>query len=309
MSALPVDQATQLRLLMNERRPACGKHGLAYGETVPPRLKPQASSHPARVIAIASGKGGVGKTNIAVNLALALARRSQRVVLVDADLGTANVDVVMNIQSPYGLSDVIAGRRALDDVAIHLDQNLRLITGASGLSAAADLGALERRRLIDELAGLETNSDLILLDCGAGISQNVLAFARAADELLLVTTPEPTALTDAYALVKVLSRTDHAPPIALVVNQVVTLREGQVVADRVASVTARFLGIGLASHGHILRDDHVGQAVRQRVPFVNRFPQCPAATCIAALAQRVVGSTPASKRGDGFFRRALGFFY
>lgn len=300
MSALPVDQATQLRLLMQQ-----GDRLSAPTASV----SPQSAGPRARVLAIASGKGGVGKTNIAVSLALALARRSQRVVLVDADLGTANIDVVMNVQSPYGLSDVIAGRRSLDAVAVRLDPNLRLIAGASGLSAAADLGALERRRLIDELAGLEADCDLILLDCGAGISQNVLAFARAADELLLVTTPEPTALTDAYALIKVLSRTELRPPIALVVNQAATLREGQVVADRVASVAARFLGVPLTSYGHILRDPHVGQAVRQRVPLMNRFPRCPAAACIAALAQRVAVSPPAVRNKSGFFRRALGFFY
>lgn len=298
MSALPVDQATQLRLLMRQ-----GDRSSAPSESV----KPQSCR--SRVVAIASGKGGVGKTNIAVNLALALARRSQRVVLVDADLGTANVDVLMNVQSPYGLSDVIAGRRPLDDVAVRLDPNLRLVPGASGLPAAADLGALERRRLIDELARLEADCDIILLDCGAGISQNVLAFARAADELLLITTPEPTALTDAYALIKVLSRTDHRPPIALVVNQAASLREGQVVADRVASVAARFLGVPLTSYGHILRDNHVGQAVLQRVPFVNRFPTCPAAACITALAQRVSVRPPAVRNKGGFFRRALGFFY
>lgn len=302
MSALPVDQATQLRLLM--------RHGDRLSAPSS-SLKSQASSLPshARVLAIASGKGGVGKTNIAVNLALALARQGKRIVLVDADLGTANVDVILNIQSPYGLSDVIAGRRTVHDVAIPLEHNLRLIAGASGLSAAADLGPFDRRRLIDELGALEADCDILVLDCGAGISQNVLAFARAADELLLVTTPEPTALTDAYALVKVLSRSDHRPPITLVVNQAATLREGQVVADRVASVAARFLGVGLAAHGHILRDEHVRQAVRQRVPFVTQFPKCPAATCIAALALRVAGSKPPTHGQEGFFRRALGFFY
>ncbi|HKQ46535.1 MAG TPA: MinD/ParA family protein [Phycisphaerae bacterium] len=300
MSALPVDQATQLRLLMGQDH---------RESALSASLKPHASGLRARVLAVASGKGGVGKTNIAVNLALALARQGKRVVLVDADLGTANVDVIMNIQSPHGLSDVISGRRTLQDVAVRIEHNLRLIAGASGLSAAADLGPLERRRLIDELGALEADCDILLLDCGAGISQNVLSFTRAADELILVTTPEPTALTDAYALVKVLSRSDYHPPIALVVNQAATLREGQVVADRVASVAARFLGVGLAAHGHILRDEHVRQAVRQRVPFVTQFPKCPAATCIAALAQRVAGAKPPTQPSEGFFRRALGFFY
>jgi flagellar biosynthesis protein FlhG len=307
MSALPVDQATQLRLLMGQ-----GDRLSAPASSLRPQVEDppwRATSLRARVFAIASGKGGVGKTNIAVNLALSLAREGKRVVLVDADLGTANVDVVLNTQSPYGLSDVIAGRRTLGDVAVHLERNLRLIVGASGLSTAADLGPLERRRLIDELAALEYDCDILLLDCGAGISQNVVAFARAADELLLVTTPEPTALTDAYALVKVLSRADHRSPITLVVNQAATLREGQIVADRFASVAARFLGIGLTTHGHILRDDHVGQAVRQRVPFVTQFPKSPAATCIAALAQRVAGARPPIMEAEGFFRRALGFFY
>lgn len=301
MSAIPMDQAAELRLLMGarsavlERQPA----------TVPVAAPRTRSS---RIISIASGKGGVGKTNLAVNLAVTLARRGLRVVLIDADLGTANVDVVLNVQTQYDLSDVVHGRKSIVDVATPLEDGLYLIRGASGLSAVADLEEDDRHRLIEQLALLERHSDFILIDCGAGISQNVLAFAQAADELLIVTTPEPTALTDAYALIKVLTRHGLPPSMNLVVNQVASLHEGQMVADRVGGVAARFLGVALGGWGHILRDDHVGMAVRQRVPFATRFPRSPAANCVAALAVRIAaGSTPGPDR-PGFFRRALGFF-
>lgn len=298
MSAIPIDQATELRLLMGARAAVVDKAPVASER----RLQS------CRILAIASGKGGVGKTNLAVNLALMLARRGLRVVLLDADLGTANVDVVLNVQTPYDLSWVIEGRKSIDEVAAPLADGLRLIRGASGLSTVADLGEVERRRLIEQLGQLERQCDFILIDCGAGISQNVLAFAQAADELLIVTTPEPTALTDAYALIKVLTRHCNPPSMNLVVNQAVSLHEGQMVADRVAGVAARFLGVPLGGWGHILRDDHVGMAVRQRVPFVTRFPRCLAATCVAALAERITADRLPRANRPGFFRRALGFF-
>jgi flagellar biosynthesis protein FlhG len=293
VSAQPIDQATQLRELMQagtrDRRPA--------------------ASTRAHVIAIASGKGGVGKTNVAVNLSIALARRGLRVVLVDADLGTANVDVVMNVHAAYDLSHVLRRQRTLDEVIVRAESGLRLVVGASGLPAAADLSPFDRQELIEQLAPLESQSDFLILDCGAGISQNVLAFAQAADDLLVVTTPEPTALTDAYALVKVLSRTASCPRLGLVVNQVQSAREGLLISQRVSTVASRFLGADLLPAGQILRDHHVGLAVRQRIPFVVKFPHCSAAQGISALAERV--ATPALRAvgGNGFFSRVFGFFY
>jgi flagellar biosynthesis protein FlhG len=265
--------------------------------------------HHARVIAVASGKGGVGKTNIAVNLALSLAGRGHRVVLVDADLGTANVDVVMNVRSRFDLSHLLRGQRTIDEIATVIAPRLRLVAGASGLASVADLSPLDRRELIHELGRLEAQADIILLDCAAGISQNVLAFAQSADQLLVVTTPEPTALTDAYALVKVLTRAPRTPPMGLIVNQTKTVREGQLVAQRVATVADRFLHASLAFTGQVLSDHHVALAVRQRVPFVVKYPRCPAASCIAALAAKVSQSPPGGDARPGFFGRVLSFFY
>lgn len=295
MSAIPKDQAAELRVLMETR-----------ASTAPP---PAGRRRTAHVVAVASGKGGVGKTNIAVNLAICLARRGLRVVLVDADLGMANADVIMNVQPTYDLSHVIRGERTIDEVVVRLEDGLRLVAGASGLASIADLSPFGRQELITELGSLETQSDLIILDCGAGISQNVLAFAHSANELLMVTTPEPTALTDAYALIKVLSRAPRPPPVGLIVNQSNSTREGHLVAQRVASVAARFLGIGLTAAGFVLHDQHVSLAVRQRIPLVVKYPDSPAATCIAALAERIDRSLSARRCGSGFFRRVARFFY
>jgi flagellar biosynthesis protein FlhG len=275
--------------------------------SAPPLARPV--QRRARVFAIASGKGGVGKTNIAVNLAIRLARMGQRVVLVDADLGTANVDVVLNVRSSHDLSHVLRGERTVDEVTVQVEDRLRLIVGASGLASVADLSAFDRQRIIEELGGLETQCDILLLDCGAGISSNVLAFAQAADELLVVTTPEPTALTDAYALIKVLSRAAHTPPVRLIVNQARSDAESRHVAERVGSVAERFLGLHLASAGALPDDAHVESAVRERVPFVIRYPRCPASTALTALATQLIYSGTNPSYRVGFFRRAIRFFY
>ncbi len=312
MTAILNDQAADLRRLMAKRevsqRPMVVARPVAPS---PPRpARPRASGTTAsRVIAIASGKGGVGKTNLAVNLAILLSQTKKRVVLVDADLGTANVDVMMNVQPRHDLSHVLRRERTVDEVALRINRHLRLIAGASGLAAIADLSPHDRHALVDQFARLESQSDVILLDCGAGISQNVLAFSQCADELLAVTTPEPTALTDVYALIKVLSRTERTPPMGLVVNQVETEREGRVVTNRIVSVTSRFLGVDLAPAGHILRDPHVSLAIRQRAPLVVRYPNCQAASGLSTLARRIARRRARTATKPGFFQRAIGLFY
>ncbi|MFQ5411625.1 MAG: P-loop NTPase [Phycisphaerae bacterium] len=297
MSVILKDQAAELRSLMAARQ----------ADPVPPPREP--GHRAAHVVAIASGKGGVGKTNIAVNLALRLSAMSHRVVLVDADLGTANVDVILNIRPAYDLSHVLNRSRALVDVAIPINPHLRVIAGASGLAAVADLDPFDRRALVEELTRFESDCDIILIDCSAGISQNVLAFAQAAGEMLLVITPEPTAMTDAYALVKVLSRAERTPPMGLVVNQAATEREGRHTFERIASVAAKFLKVPLDCAGFVPRDDHVPMAVRARIPLVERYPRCPAARGLSALAGRVAEPLLRAETGGGFFRRVLDLFY
>jgi flagellar biosynthesis protein FlhG len=283
---LMIDQATQLRSLVRQRRRAS-------------------------VIAVTSGKGGVGKSNVAVNLAIQLASAGKQVVLLDADLGLANADVLCNVELPLNLSHVIARKKELHEVMVAAPGGFHLIGGASGLARMADLSDDDRQRLVTALAELEQQADVILIDTGAGISPNVLSFTRAADHVLVVTTPEPTAITDAYAVVKVLSRQDgSALPeilerrVSLLVNQARGAKEAKVVYGRIAQVAKQFLGVSVLDAGYLLSDQAVPQAVRRRMPFVLGSPRCPASQCVAQLAMRLEqGVGTGAQDQAGFFNR------
>ena len=298
-----IDQATQLRSLMREQQ--------AHGG--PRHVRRRAS-----VIAVTSGKGGVGKSNVAVNLAIKLASAGKQVVLLDADLGLANADVLCNVDLPHNLSSVIARKKDLHEVMVKVPGGFSLIGGASGLARMADLSDADRGRIVHALAELEERADIILIDTGAGISPNVLSFTRAADHVLVVTTPEPTAITDAYAVIKVLHRdAGGADPasmerrISLLVNQVRSPAEARVVHDRIAKVARQFLGVSVYDAGHVMADEAVPSAVRARQPFVLASPKSPASHCISQLAMRleqgVVGAA-AGAGGDGFFNRMSRWF-
>jgi len=263
----------------------------------------------AKVIAVASGKGGVGKTVLAVNLAICLASRGRRVILFDADLGLANADVLLNVEPVYTVSDVLAGRRSMRQVIIEAPGGIGLVSGGSGMAQFSDLSEFERARLVSALEELEVETDIIVVDCGAGISGNVLAFAGAADATLVVTMPEPTALTDAYAFVKVMSqRYDDAWSPYLAVNMASSRREARAVYERINRVAWRFLKLALDDAGYILRDDTVCQAVRQRVPLVLHSPRSAASRCLYAIAKHLDKSLMPTARPTGFFRRVLSLF-
>src|SRR5437763_4895737 len=221
-----IDQATQLRSLLREHS------------------RPRAS-----VIAITSGKGGVGKSNIAVNLSIKLASAGKNVVLLDADLGLANADVLCSIDLPYNLSHVIARKKELHEVMVTAPGGFKLIGGASGLARMADLTDFDRQRIVESLMAVEHSADTIVIDTGAGISPNVLSFTRAADHVLVVTTPEPTAITDAYAVVKVISRDGGDRRISLLVNQTRSPQEGRIVHERIAKVARQFLNVSVLEAG------------------------------------------------------------
>jgi flagellar biosynthesis protein FlhG len=263
----------------------------------------------ATVIAVTSGKGGVGKSNIAVNLAIKLASVGKRVVLMDADLGLANADVLCNIDLPSNLSHVISRKRELADVMVDGPGGFRLIGGASGLARMADLSDYDRQRLVSALAELEARTDVILIDTGAGISPNVLSFTRSADQVLVVTTPEPTAITDAYAVIKVISRDAPDRPLSLLVNQVRQHGEGRLVYERIAKVARQFLSVHVMDAGFIPSDPEVPAAVRRRTPFLLASPRCPASLCISQLAMRLErGVAPSLDGGGGFFNRMSRWF-
>ena len=215
------DQAEQLRLLVR-RTKKC-----------------------ARVIAFTSGKGGVGKTNIAANFAICVAAAGKDVILIDADLGLANVDVLLNVKARNTIADVVAGKKRLEEIMYTGPGGLRVICGASGLSELAELGEFQRQRVLQEICSLEQQADVIVVDTGAGISRDVMAFAETADHTVVVTTGEPTSMTDAYAMIKRLSLAAGSLRISLLVNMVESRSEAKTVFDRLAGASRKFLGTSL----------------------------------------------------------------
>ncbi|MDX1566047.1 MAG: AAA family ATPase, partial [Phycisphaeraceae bacterium] len=221
---MPQDQATQLRQMMAEARGVespsdqTGPASEPAVASMPGDRATTASTPATRVVAVTSGKGGVGKTNVAVNLAAWLATQKKRVVLIDADLGLANADVLCNLDARVNLSHVVSGRRTPAEAMIEAPGGFRLVPGASGLAHMAAMEPDQQRRLIELFARIEADADLLIIDTGAGIGPSVLGFLLAADDLLVVTTPEPTAMADAYGLIKSVARQRPDAPIGLLVN-------------------------------------------------------------------------------------------
>lgn len=267
----------------------------------------KASAGPrARTIAITSGKGGVGKTTMSVNLAVQLSRLRRKVVLLDADLGTANADVLCNLSAPTGLAHVVAGRKQLEEVMVDAPGGFRLIPGASGLAQMAALSEYERRNVLDQLQQLESRMDVILIDTGAGVSPNVLGFLVAAGEVLVVTTPEPTSITDAYAVIKTLVRQKPDASISLILNMVRDEAEARDVFARVASVCRKFLNVSPRYAGHMLSDVRVQMSIRRRQPFALDASAQQARASLDRLAHRLDRhAMPA--RSEGLFRRMAGW--
>ncbi|MGI9859984.1 MinD/ParA family protein [Moorella naiadis] len=255
----------------------------------------------ARVITIASGKGGVGKTNITVNLGLILARQGRRTLLFDADLGLANLDILLGLLPHHTITEVIAGQRDLAEVVVQGPQGLLLVPGATGIQELADLDAAARDRLIADLDALAQEVDVLLVDSGAGISRTVLAFAAAAGETIVVATPEPTSITDAYGLLKALHRLGVKP--RLLVNRAATPGEGQQAAGRLQETCRRFLQLELPLLGIIPEDRHVGEAVRSQQPFSELYPRCPATRALEAAAAGMTGAGEPPASMGGFWQR------
>ncbi|MCG0278134.1 MAG: MinD/ParA family protein [Thermanaeromonas sp.] len=273
-----MDQAARLRELVAERREGVG-----------------------RVIAVASGKGGVGKTSIAVNLSLALAKKHQQVMLLDADLGMANVDILFGLVPRWDLTQVIKGERQLKEIIMPGPEGVLLIPGGSGVRELADLSLEQQESLLQSLREVTSGMDFLLVDTSAGISRQVLTFVAAAGEGIVVTTPEPTALTDAYGLIKGLSRLKVK--LHLVVNRAVNLREGREAAERLQAVAERFLSFKLSFLGVIPEDKAVSLAVRAQKPLLLYYPASAAARAIEELAERLLGLPVNGRGGTVFFQR------
>ncbi|WP_227767214.1 MinD/ParA family protein [Zhaonella formicivorans] len=271
--------------------------------------KEDSAHHAPRIIAVASGKGGVGKTNLVVNLAIALVEMGQRVVIFDADLGLANVDVLVGVVPKYNLYDVLQGTKTISEIIVTGPAGVRIVPGGSGIQDLANLDYYQRERLVQSLKELEQDTDFLLVDTGAGISRNVLGFISAADEVIIVLTPEPTSLTDAYGVIKIMSKFKLHSEVHLVVNRVASAQEAQQTIGKMVTVVQKFLQIKVLPLGYIFDDKAVGKAVRKQEPFLLRFPDSAAAGSLRQLATNLLeGNYRPPKGTTGFLNRLIRLF-
>ena len=276
------------------------------------RLRSMAQGHhadpplfAARVLAITSGKGGVGKTNVVAGLAQSLAQQGQRVVVMDADFGLANLDILLGLSPKYTLEHVLRGEKVLEEILLESPYGVRIIPASSGIQELTRLDTAAELRLVQGLQRVAETADWLLIDTAAGIHDSVVKLLMAAQEVILVTTPEPTSLVDAYAMVKVLHLRDAAKPLWLLINNGQSLDEAQETVEQLQAATERFLGKQLRVLGAVPSDPHVLQAVRQQKGVVDLFPRSPAAQAFRALAGQLLGQVSLQPDGFAAFWRQL----
>ena len=267
------------------------------------------SGKPAKVLAITSGKGGVGKTNIAANLATCLAASGKKVLLFDADFSLGNVDVVMNLNSNYNLSHAFSGRKSIEEIIHTTDNALDVICAASGFEDMANMNEFQRQRLLCELSNLQSDNDAIVIDTAAGICKSVVGFCLASDHTLVVTTPDPAAMTDAYGMIKVLVGNKYAGRISLIVNMAETAAEGKKTYQQIRNVASRFLDTHIYYAGVLPKDSRVNSAMRQRKLVVMAYPKSKIGTSLVALAARLSNGFGASGVTEGFFKKVVNWFF
>lgn len=250
--------------------------------------KPRSSAKKiAKTIAVASGKGGVGKTSFVANLAIALAQANKKVIILDADLGLANIDVVFGVRPKRNLLDVIKGGYKLEEILVNGPCGVQIIAGGSGISELAYLSEDHAKRLFSEMRYLEDKTDYLIIDTGAGIGENVIRFCISSDEIVIITTPEPTALADAYGIIKILSMTKPESKVNVLVNRVSKDSEGEFVFQRLSSVTNNFLGFKIFNLGYVPDDLNVSLSIRQQTPLLLFSPMSPAAKKIREIAKSI----------------------
>jgi flagellar biosynthesis protein FlhG len=250
-------------------------------------LRRMANPRPVKTIAVTSGKGGVGKSNLSVNLATALSRQGRGVMLFDADLGLANVDVLLGLSPKRNLSHVIDGEASLEEVLVEGPEGVLIIPASSGTQRMAELSRAEHVGLIRGFSELSHDLDYLIVDTAAGISDAVMSFAHASREVLVVVCDEPSSITDAYALIKVLNRDHGVDRFHMVANRVRDPREGQLLFDKLSRVTTRFLDLALDYVGAIPEDDAVRKAVQRQRAVVDLYPGSPAGRAFEDLARRI----------------------
>lgn len=288
------EQAEELRELMKD--------------DVPQNERTERKNHTTRIIAITSGKGGVGKTNVAVNMAIAYAQIGKKVILIDGDLGMANVNVLLNVVPTYNLMHVINKKKSMKEIILDTEFGIKFIAGANGFSKIANLSVEELDYFAKQFSSLG-NADIIIIDTGAGIANNVLQFVRAADEVYVVTTPEPTAITDAYGIIKIITTeiTDRTINIKLLVNRVHSADEGKRISERIITIVGQFLGYKVDYIGFVYDDPVVQSSVIRQKPFIVVNPTSKPAMCIKHIVGRIEKTEPAGNEGvSNFLRKFMG---
>ncbi|WP_191014698.1 MinD/ParA family protein [Treponema zioleckii] len=264
-------------------------------------------SHKTRIIAITSGKGGVGKTNLAVNMAIAYAQQGKKVILIDGDLGMANVNVLLNVVPQWNLMQVINKQKSMQEIVTDTEFGIKFIAGANGFSKIANLSKDELDYFAKQFA-LLGNADIILIDTGAGIANNVLQFVAAADEVCVVTTPEPTAITDAYGIIKIITTelVDRETNIKLLVNRVHSADEGKRISERIINIVAQFLNYKVEYIGFVYDDPVVQASVIRQKPFMIVNPTSKPAQCVKHIVGRIEKTDSGSTEGvSNFLKKFL----
>lgn len=268
------DQAEGLRVLAQSAGKKSGK----------------ASQLRARAIAVTSGKGGVGKTNLTINLAIEAARRGKKVLVVDADWGLANIDVVLGVNPELNVSHFVSGEATLEEIMYEGPEGIMLVPNGSGLTELANVSQVKQKRIFSALAQLEEEYDVVLLDTGAGISDKVLNFVYSAGEAIVVVTPEPTSIRDAYAVIKTVTKKSPRSRLGILVNMAGDNEEGRDVGQRISDVAEQFLGRRIEVLGHVRDDKALSQSVREQIPVVIRSPKSDSARDVAVLADKLFGA-------------------
>ena len=265
-----------------------------------------------QILSITSGKGGVGKTSLICNIAARLGQLGKQVLLIDADLGLANVDILMGVSPRATLEQLFRGEKTLEDILLPGPTGVTILPSGSGVKELTHLSDTQIMELMTALDELDRHFDLLLIDTGAGIGKNVLDFNAAAQDVLVVTNPEPTAITDAYAIIKILARDHGVQRFQLIVNSVQTPRQGVEVYRTITTVADKHMadipGLNIEYLGHVLRDDNVSRAVLERRLLVVGHPESPASVCIGDLVDRLLedaGSKPLTGNMQFFWKRLL----
>jgi flagellar biosynthesis protein FlhG len=260
----------------------------------------------ARVITVTSGKGGVGKTNITVNIAIALSNMGYRVVILDADFGLANIDVLFGLIPQYTLVDVIKNSKNILEVLATGPNNIKFLSGGSGVEDLVKISEEEMKLFLGNMSLLDRLADVILIDTGAGISENVMSFIMAADETVLITTPEPTAITDAYALMKMVSKRDKEKKLKVIVNRVENSNEAYNIINKLTTVSQKFLDLDIINLGYIQNDESVIKAVKMQQPFTLSYPKGIATKQLKSIVNKLVIEEDKNKFDENGLRGFIG---